>query len=113
MIVVGIVGILSAVVFPQYQRAKSTSEATATIAEVIAIAKQCAVGMKGSITMLVNEPFSGGQRSCNGNAQREINGRAWDGEATGVRCFSSTATSTSRRVRIIVFTDGDMNCSFL
>jgi type IV pilus assembly protein PilA len=113
MIVVAIVGVLAGVSLPQYQRAKSTAQATANIAELVAIAKQCAVGMKGSITMIAIEPYNGNQVICNGNSQREINGRAWEGDATGVQCLQSTATSTDTRMKITIATNGGMNCDFL
>jgi Tfp pilus assembly protein PilE len=46
MIVVAIVGTLSAVALPQYRRAVAVAEASSSILEAVAFAEQCAVAHK-------------------------------------------------------------------
>jgi len=59
MIVVGIVGILSAVALPQYLRAKAVAEASSSILETVAFAEQCAVAHKSGLSFVVSQPDTG------------------------------------------------------
>jgi type IV pilus assembly protein PilA len=113
MVVVAVVGILSAIVIPQYLTAKESAEATTSIAETISIASQCAVAQKTQITETVSQPLNGAQRVCNGQANRSINSRQWSGNAAGVKCLGVTASSSHRRARITVTVEGDMSCQFI
>lgn len=113
MVVVAIIGALSAVVIPQYLRSRTAADAAVIISETLSLAKQCAVGSKSGLTQIVNQPSNGAARACDGQAVRRINSRSWSGDATGVKCLGVTAASTDRQVRIRVATDGDLTCQFL
>ncbi len=112
MVVVAIIGALSAVVIPQYLRSRTAADAAVIISETLALAKQCAVGSKSGLTQTVNQPSNGNARACNGQALLRINSRSWSGDATGVECLGVTAAASDSRVRITVATDGNLTCQF-
>ncbi|WP_371734102.1 type IV pilin protein [Synechococcus sp. CCY 9618] len=112
MIAVAIVGILSAVVFPQYRRARTQAEAVSSIAETLAFAEQCALANRTGLPVTVQQPFNGANRVCNGRAVRQINSRTWSGDAAGIMCLGVTAGASHRRARIRVAADGSMRCIF-
>jgi type IV pilus assembly protein PilA len=112
LIVVAIVGIISAVALPQFLSVKVAAEATTSIAEVLSLASQCAVANKSGIPETVSQPFNGGARVCDGQSLRRINSREWSGDASGVKCLDRTAGPTNRRVRVTVRVDGTLTCQF-
>lgn len=95
MIVVGIVGILSAVALPNYLRSRALAEASSSILEAVAFAEQCAVAHKSGLSVVVDPP-GGPARDCNGTSARQIESRRWSGDATGVLCLGVPASSTDR-----------------
>lgn len=113
MIVVAVVGLISAVAVPSYLRARGVSEAAASVAEALALAKHCAVGMRSSIPMIVEDPRTGSQIVCDGNLPRGFFTRSWNSDATGVRCLDSSASNTNRIAYILVDQAGDVACTFL
>ncbi|WP_353618011.1 prepilin-type N-terminal cleavage/methylation domain-containing protein [Synechococcus sp. CCY 0621] len=113
MIVVSIVGIISAVALPQYLRARSVSQASANINEVMALAKLCAVGMRSRVAMTMEDPYTGSQLSCDGTRTTRIFSRSWTGDASGVLCQGVTATSLNSLARVTVTSAGSVVCLFL
>jgi type IV pilus assembly protein PilA len=113
MIVVGIVGILSAVALPQYLRAKAVAEASSSILETVAFAEQCAVAHKSGLSFVVSQPDTGAQTNCNGSEGKRFNSRRWSGDASGVLCLEQPAGEDHRQVRLRVELDGTITCTFL
>lgn len=113
MIVVGIVGILSAIVFPQYRRAMATAEASSIVLETIAYSEHCAVAHKSGLAVMVAQPSGGATQFCNGLSTRQFDSRRWSGDATGVRCLGFTAVQSNRQVRLRVTVTGVVTCTFL
>ncbi|MCP9929204.1 pilin [Cyanobium sp. AMD-g] len=113
MIVVGIVGILSAVVLPQYRRTLALAEASSSILETVSFAEQCAVAHKSGIPVSVTLPSGGFPRNCNGSTARQMISRRWSGDATGALCLGVRSAGNHRRANIIVYVDGSMTCSFM
>lgn len=113
MIVVGIVGILSAIALPQYLRARAVAEASSSILETVAFAEQCAVAHKSGVAFVVTQPFNGALTNCNGRERRRFNSRRWSGDATGVLCLGLQAGGNHRQVRLRVQLDGTITCTFL
>ncbi|MEA5411033.1 prepilin-type N-terminal cleavage/methylation domain-containing protein [Synechococcus sp. BA-120 BA3] len=113
MIVVAIVGILSAVALPQYRRAMAVAEASTSILEAVAFAEQCAVAHRSGLHVVVAQPGGGPTRNCNGTAIRLLNSRRWTGDAQGTLCFGVPAAVGDRRAILRVSMDGTtITCSF-
>ncbi|AFY27939.1 type II secretion system protein [Cyanobium gracile] len=110
MVVVSIVGTISAVVLPNYLRARSSAEAGASIGESLGIAKNCAVGMISRIPTEGTEPRSGNAFTCDGTRQIVFFSRSWSGDATGVRCLSSVASRWTSSALFIVGQNGLVTC---
>lgn len=101
MIVVAVIGILSAVALPQYLSARSRAEAGAKIGEAIGLAKECALANATQF------PETVAGLVCSG--QSRAFGATWAGNANGIRCLNITVgTETSVTVR--VGTDGALAC---
>ncbi|MCP9785137.1 prepilin-type N-terminal cleavage/methylation domain-containing protein [Cyanobium sp. N5-Cardenillas] len=113
MIVVSIVGIISAIALPQYLRARAVAEASTVILETVAFAEQCAVAHKSGLPVVVAQPGGGPTRNCNGAAIRLINSRRWSGDASGTVCLGTSAVAGDRRAILRVSRDGSqVTCSF-
>jgi len=106
MIVVAIVGILSAVALPNYLGARNAASAGAAIGEMIGFAKECAT-FKGSGSVGV-EPTGGGV-TCSGTASQTFLA-TWGGRVSGLRCLGASSTGASRAV-ITVATNGNLSCA--
>ena len=106
MIVVAIVGILSAVALPNFLGARNAASAGAAIGEMIGFAKECAT-FKGSGGVGV-EPTGGGV-TCDGTTSQSYSA-TWGGTVSGLRCLAATSTGASQAV-ITVATNGNLSCA--
>ncbi len=113
MIVVGIVGILSAIALPQFRRTLALAEASSRIMETISFAEQCAVAHKSGLPVVVEQPSDGAIRDCNGASDRQIHSRRWSDDATGLLCLGRFVNQTHRQARLRVRQSGDITCSLL
>lgn len=116
MIVVGIVGILSAVALPRYLRAMAVAEASGSILEAVSFAEQCAVAHKSGLPVVVDPP-GGPARNCNSTSARQIHSRRWSGDASGVLCLGIPAASNHRQAILRVSGNlspiiGTIECNF-
>ncbi|WP_411867794.1 type IV pilin protein [Vulcanococcus limneticus] len=105
MIVVAVIGILSAVALPQYLKARTRAEAGAKIGEAVGLAKECAVGNASKLEAVVNG------KTCAGTEQ--VFGASWGGtagDAAGVRCLSLTVGNETA-VSITVTSAGGLSCT--
>jgi type IV pilus assembly protein PilA len=113
MIVVSIVGILSAIVLPQFRRTFALAEASSRILETVAFAEQCAVAHKSGMPVVVPQPSGGASRNCNGTSTLQINSRRWSGDAPGVLCLGVLTNGRHRQARLWVTISGNITCTFL
>jgi type IV pilus assembly protein PilA len=118
MIVVAIVGILSAVALPNYLQARSAALIGSRIGEAVGFAKECAVltvtgiGQKGSPATSAD---NGGVvlAGCTGQATTASATADWGGaRAAGVRCLDKTSAIGNSKAVINVAADGGMTCTF-
>ena len=113
MIVVAVVGLLAAIALPQYLRARSRAQAGASVGELVAIAKECAMGQASKMPETITHPGDPGTTTtCNGTADVSISGRSFDPSAEGVRCINNAASATSTRPIAVVTSTGSLTCSF-
>jgi type IV pilus assembly protein PilA len=110
MIVVAIVGILSAVALPNFLGARSAAAAGAAVGEALGIAKECAsfLSSGGVGTAPVSATCATG---ANGSVLR-----TFTAGAAGVRCLAATSAASSSRATITITGTGTnigaMSCVF-
>ncbi len=110
MIVVAIVGILSAVALPNFLQARNAAEAGAKVGEVVGIAKECATFVaSGGVGAA---PSQAGVTCSSAAAGGTVSGTFTAG-AVGVKCLSDTlATGDTTATVTITALTGAMSCSF-
>ena len=104
MIVVAIVGILSAVALPNFLGARRAAEAGAAIGEMVGLAKECAT-FKASGGVGIAP--TGGGVTCDSSSAQTYS-RGWGGTVSGIRCLDQTTTAS--QAKITVATNGNLSC---
>ena len=111
MIVVAIIGILSAVAIPQYQNVRDRADSKTKIAEVLGFAKECASFNAEADATATSVTNPGGTAvSCGGAppSQRIITSKAWTA-AQSVTCFGTALTET-KSVAVTITAAGVVTC---
>jgi type IV pilus assembly protein PilA len=105
MIVVAVIGILSAVALPQYLGARNAADAGAKIGELIGQAKECGtfkaaggIGVAPTINTV----------ACNTTASQNFT-TSWGGTVSNIRCL--TTTGSGSQATIGVATTGALSCT--
>ncbi len=114
MIVVAIIGILSAVALPQYLNVRNKSDAKTKIAEAVGFANECASLQieADSVGTTVQNP-GGTAVTCGGTLTAQtIDSKAYTA-ITGqtYNCLGTTIGATNVRVRLSVSTAGVVTCA--
>ena len=112
MIVVAIIGLLSAVALPQFLGARQRADSKSKIGELVGIAKECATfQIEADIAATPIRTPTGTTVTCGGSpaSPRSISSQAWSG-TVAVTCLTTTI-STQTRALITVNTDGSMTCA--
>jgi type IV pilus assembly protein PilA len=118
MIVVAIVGILSAVALPNYLQARSAALIGARVGEAMGFAKECAVRTVtgiGSVPSGTTTTSDGGVDidGCTGQGSTGSATADWgNSRADGVRCLSDTSSTSDKQARISIDTSGTLTCTF-
>lgn len=113
MIVVAIVGVLSALAVPQYLRARSRAQAAAVIGQALGIAKECATGQISGLLQVVRNPTTGLDMMCDGVTppNPKIITVTWEGDATGVKCLTDEVSSDSEKsAQFRIVENGGIEC---
>ena len=112
MIVVAIVGLLSAAALPQFLSARDRADAKAKVGELVGIAKECSTfNAEADITpTTITGPVAANVVVCGGSSpsERSMTSRAWR-VSVGVECVGTTLTSTA--VKMVISNSGRMVCS--
>jgi len=104
MIVVAIVGLLSAVALPRFLGTRAAADAGAAIGEIVGLGKECAVYITsgGVGTPVANCPTTGTSFS-----------RSWSGTVQNLNCLGVTNGATGKSsATITVSSVGVMSCAF-
>jgi type IV pilus assembly protein PilA len=119
MIVVAIVGILSAVALPNFLGARASAAAGARVGEAVGIAKECASYMaSGGVGQApTTAPSNGGTTTCALGADGSIVSGTWETGAGGIKCLSDTSITGDVKATITIkanssTTPGAMSCAF-
>lgn len=117
MIVVAIVGILSAVALPQFLNARRAAQAGSRIGEALGIAKECATAAASKINVgttassdAPNIAVAYNQGSdCLGGGGITV---SFTSGAAGIRCLTDTSTAASSKAVVTITNQGSLSCSF-
>jgi type IV pilus assembly protein PilA len=120
MIVVAIVGILSAVALPNYLQARSAALIGARVGEAVGFAKECAVftvtGIGSTPTPPAADANNGGvtiTSGCNAQGAAGVVTATWgNARAAGVRCLDKSSLIGSTQAKIDISTQGTLSCTF-
>lgn len=109
MIVVAVIGILSAVALPQFLNARTAAAAGAKLGEAIGIAKECGVLAASDVGTAPSSAASVGVTcdSAGGTVTASISSGA-----AGIRCLGATSSSASSLATITITSVGAMSCAF-
>lgn len=105
MIVVAVIGILSAVALPQFLGARTAAAAGAAVGELIGQSKECATFKASSG---VGAAPSVGGVSCASSGSQTFS-RGWGATAAGIRCLGTVGSSGSIAT-VTVASDGALSC---
>jgi len=112
MIVVAIVGILSAVTLPNFLQARNAAAAGSAVGEAIGIAKECATFLvSGGVGAAPTVATGGPTITCNTGASGTVVSRSFAAGAAGVKCLSLTLLTTATQVTVNIPTNGAMTCT--
>ena len=113
MIVVAIIGILSAVAIPQFLGVRDRSELQAKVGEAIGLAKECAVGQVTKVASGTASITGGTQvtGACDGSAAVTLVATGTKAVA-GVKCMNVTSTAAQKTATVSVSQDGVISCAW-
>ncbi len=103
MIVVAIVGILSAVAIPQFLGARASAAAGAAIGEKVGLAKECAV-------FVASGGVGQAPTGCSATGGGTFSA-SWSPTVSGLNCLDQSATTGSSKASIVVSTTGGLSCT--
>lgn len=118
MIVVAIVGILSAVALPNFLQARSAALIGSRVGEAVGFAKECAVFTVTGIGAKPTPPAGGPDggvsvTGCTGQDQVGTVVASWgSASAAGVRCLSDTSVAGDKTATVSISTSGSLSCAF-
>jgi type IV pilus assembly protein PilA len=112
MIVVAIVGILSAVALPNFLGARAAASAGAAVGEVIGLSKECATFIASGGVGVVPATSAGGPSITCATTGGTVS-KTFQSGAGGVRCLTATSASGNSTVQVVIApTTGLMTCTF-
>jgi type IV pilus assembly protein PilA len=111
MIVVAVIGILSAVALPQYLQARNSAAAGSAVGEALGLGKECATFVASGVGAA---PASAGSATvtCAGAGTTGTVVSSFTAGPVGIRCLSSSSVSNSAKVTVSISTVGSLSCSF-
>jgi type IV pilus assembly protein PilA len=107
MIVVAVIGILSAVALPQYLQARNSAAAGSKVGEILGLAKECAT-FTASGGVGVAPTATGVSCASSGGS---VSG-TWTAGPVGIRCLTATSVSTNSAATATIATSGALSCAF-
>jgi len=113
MIVVAIIGLLSAVALPRFISSRDAADAGARVGEVVGLAKECAVWVaSGGVGSAPTGKAGITDDDCSTTTNALFNG-TWTNGVANLKCLDKTSGTNSKEVTVTVdSTTGVMSCSF-
>jgi type IV pilus assembly protein PilA len=113
MIVVAVIGILSAVALPQYLQARNAAQAGAAIGEALGLAKECATFAASDIGGVPTPPSAAGvanPKPCDASTGGTYTAQ-WTAGPVGLRCLAGTSTAANSTATITIDGNGTIACA--
>jgi type IV pilus assembly protein PilA len=108
MIVVAVIGILSAVALPNFLQARNAAAAGAVVGEALGLAKECSTL---AISDIGNAP-TGGNSTVSCGATGGTVSASFTSGASGIRCLNQTSAAGSSKVTVTISSLGAITCAF-
>jgi type IV pilus assembly protein PilA len=114
MIVVAIIGILSAVAIPQFLGVRDRSELQTMVGEAVGLAKECAVGqVTKTDSGTVDKGSTDVTGTCNGSSATAVTLKvAGSKDIAGIKCLDKTSAAGEKTATISVSQDGALSCNW-
>ena len=117
MVVVAVIGILSAVALPRFLSARDAADAGSKVGEVVGLAKECGVwvssgGVGNAPTPAINPATKVADPTCAKDTDTKIT-RSWVNGVANLKCLEATSINEDTQVTVTVTgTTGVLTCSF-
>ncbi len=111
MIVVAVIGILSAVALPAFLGARNAAAGGAAIGEAIGKAKECATFIVSGVGVAPSADGIAGVTCVAGATTGTIQSRSFASGASGLTCLGTTLANTVTRVTLVTPNNGPITCS--
>jgi type IV pilus assembly protein PilA len=112
MIVVAIIGVLSAVAVPQFVGVRDRSELQARVGEAVGLAKECAVGqVTKTDSGTVDKGSTDVTGTCNGSSAVTLK-VVGAKDFAGIKCLDKTSAAGEKTATISVSQDGALSCNW-
>ncbi|MEB3235004.1 MAG: prepilin-type N-terminal cleavage/methylation domain-containing protein [Cyanobacteriota bacterium] len=105
MIVVAVIGILSAIALPQFLQARNAAAAGAAIGEAIGKAKECGVLAAADLGATPDG------ETCDSDGGTVVS-TSWATGVDGLRCLAASSVAANTKATITIATDGGLTCAF-
>jgi type IV pilus assembly protein PilA len=111
MIVVAVIGILSAVALPQYLQARNSAAAGSAVGEALGLGKECATFVASGVGAA---PASAGSATvtCAGTGTTGTVVSSFTAGPVGIRCLTASSVAANNKVTVSISTVGSLSCSF-
>jgi type IV pilus assembly protein PilA len=117
MVVVAVIGILSAVALPRFLSARDAADAGSKVGEVVGLAKECGVwvtsgGVGNAPTPAINPATKVADPTCAKDGNTVIT-RSWVNGVANLKCLEATSIKEDTQVTVTVTgITGVLTCSF-
>jgi type IV pilus assembly protein PilA len=111
MIVVAVIGILSAVALPQYLQARNSAAAGSAVGEALGLGKECATFVASGVGAA---PASAGSATvtCAGAGTTGTVVSTFTAGPVGIRCLTDSSVAGDAKVTVSISSVGSLSCSF-
>ena len=111
MIVVAVIGVLSAVALPQFLQARNAAAAGSAVGEALGLGKECATFVASGVGAA---PASAGSATvtCAGQGTTGTVVSGFTAGPVGIRCLTDTTVAADKTVTVNISAVGSLSCTF-